>query len=235
MRFNKIIALGVVAATLATPMSTLAATTNSATAATSSISTQQEKDKFQKYVTLDFFSKEYQIADSAKKELSNADYATLKNTIAETNKTIAKLKNDGTVNLIPNGNSLKVVVKPTQVDPIFGESKHLNTYTNYWDYSVEYWGMRIFLSHHFVEDLKTNTGNWAAYTAGASVEAAFRGALGRLGMTGTPLTVTCIALAGMGVLAYDKIVSRCNDCGVFIDINATGVLSSIYGAWDMEY
>jgi hypothetical protein len=221
MKLNKLIALGVVAATLATPVSALAATTKTTNNSGSVVQTQQEQDKLVKYSNFNANTKQFELLPTAKIYLSKAELKYLKQTMAETNNKIAALYSDKSVTVTVQGNVLKVSPKV---------SRSIN-YDSYWDYDVNILGIaRVFLSRSFVNNMVSTAGNTTVWFAGGGTALAMEQLLVRVGMASGPAGWIGLACGGGAIYIYDQLVYNCNDTGVvFCYVKPTGAVS-IYGA-----
>ncbi|MBE6091403.1 MAG: hypothetical protein E7206_25910 [Clostridium beijerinckii] len=227
MKLKKLILLGTIITTVTAnvlPMTSYAAESTIKKSAV--ILNQAEEDKLDKYVELDATTMEYKIIDSA--NLSKDEATLLNSYIDKTNKLIKQTKENKKL-------SMKVENNVIHVTPRYNASGiHLESIDtdSYWDYDMHVWGMRVFLSRSFVDDMSSKVGNTTTYFAGTATSYALTQLLEELGMSSGPAGWIGLASGGAVVYSYDKIVSRCNSTGVYIDMNVAGgfAASGIYGA-----
>ncbi|TKI55320.1 hypothetical protein E8L90_07610 [Brevibacillus antibioticus] len=114
------------------------------------------------YVKLDEKTKQFYLSTDAIKALGKEKYKMALEIITQTNKQIIPFKHElvasNGVLVDANSKSESNKVSPSAI-------KH----SKYWDYDFTWWGLQIYWSHQFIEDLKKDIGLKAGITVGGAI------------------------------------------------------------------
>jgi|GEM_PF-5361461 len=244
MKFKKIIILSTILTTLTTSVTSVATFAAESNYNQKQVSIEQnannknqlDKNKYDKYVKLNATTKQFELVSSAKKNLNKEELDIVQTYINDNNKLIKEVENDKNSKISINGNSIQVKGQKAN------GSISINSidYHSYWDYSIHWWGVTIFLSNSLIEDMKSKVGSDAAgYFVGSAEAVGMTNLLVDIGVaTGPAGWIGGVVCGTAAVYQYDKIINRCDDTGVCIDItghlNGTYIdgayISGIYGA-----
>lgn len=244
MKFEKIIILSTIFATLTTsvaPVATFAAESNYnqkqvGIEQNANEKNQLDKNKYDKYVKLNATTKQFELVSSAKKNLNKEELNIVQTYINDNNKLIKEVENDKNSKISINGNSIQVKSQKASgsisIDDI--------DYDSYWDYSIHWWGVTIFLSNSLINDMKSVVGSdTVGFFAGGATGLAMTNLLVDCGISSGPAGWIGLACGGAAVYEYDQMLNHCDDTGVCIDITGHlngnlmldgAYISGIYGA-----
>jgi FlaG/FlaF family flagellin (archaellin) len=230
MKLMKIIMTTALCATITSsllPLNTYASQNTNAHATTIQsrvVNNSSEISKLDKYVTLNTTTKQFQISVSAKQNLTKDEFNSLTSLVEKSNNFIKKEAKDSSLSLnCTSQKSIDIVQKAS--------SKSITPMTidtsKYWDSDVHWWGTRIFLSRAFVNTLQ-GIGQEYGYIGGQG-STTLGALLIKAGMS-VVLAGTIASVVGLEAMYdYDQITSKCDDTGVYVDLNWLGG-PNIYGA-----
>ncbi|TPG70371.1 hypothetical protein EEL31_18980 [Brevibacillus laterosporus] len=110
------------------------------------------------YVNLDEKTKQFSLSEKAKKDLDKDTYNKALEIINKSNAQISDIKEE-----------LVVSSKGTLIDKENESKMSAIDHDEYWDYDFTWWGLQIYWSHDFVEDLKDKIGLKTSVTVGTFI------------------------------------------------------------------
>lgn len=147
-------------------------------------------------------------------KLNSSDKKILKTYIYEANKYVTDLKNEKVAIKVDNVNKCIIVTNQNLVSPGSIICNSID-YSSYKDYSIQWWGAMLYLSHSCVNDMR-NYVNTVCYGSAATGAAAGEALVAYAGVSGPVGAAIAGVIAVSAISTYETILARDKGRGVVI-------------------